>query len=163
MHGSGRGVWVHLQTIQVSPKLKVMFERCVRWLRKGVLPVIVLEGEHGGRTARVSSGGRGCLGPAFAAHGRIRILLAALGVPYVDAEGEAEATCLGKALICSTRQIDFGKPNKTTQEKIKYRGSHPTYPCEYNIGDCIVETFLKHVQRRLFPIEHKRTTCLIIQ
>ena len=96
-----------------------MFERCVRWLRKGVLPVIVLEGERGGRAARVSSGGRGCLGPAFAAHGRIRVLLAALGVPYVDAEGEAEATCFGKALSCSTRKIDIENPYKTTQGKDK--------------------------------------------
>ena len=50
-------------------------------------------GSGGGRAARVCSAGRGGLGPTFAAHTQVRALLAALGIPCIDAEGEAEATC----------------------------------------------------------------------
>ena len=71
--------------------LKIFFERCSRFIRKGVLPVIVLEGRGGGRSERVHGGSQ--LGAAFAPHDKLRSLLCAMGVPYVDAEGEAEATC----------------------------------------------------------------------
>lgn len=84
--------------------LKVVFERCVRWLRKGVLPVIVLEGSGGGRSQRFFSRGRGGLGLAFAGHARLRELLHSLGVPSVDAEGEAEATC---AALVSCGACDY--------------------------------------------------------
>ena len=71
--------------------VKVFFERCVRFLRKGVLPVVVLEGQGGGRSERNRGGAQ--LGRAFAPHDRIRSLLDSMGIPFVDAEGEAEATC----------------------------------------------------------------------
>ena len=70
--------------------LKVFFERCVRWLRRGVLPVVVLEGRCGGRADRRCTPGRGALGPAFAPQPAVRALLGALGVPCLDADGEAE-------------------------------------------------------------------------
>jgi len=73
--------------------LKVTYERCVRWLRKGVLPVVILEGSGGGRAHRTFSRGYGTLGRAFASQSRVRALLDSLGVPCIDAEGEAEATC----------------------------------------------------------------------
>ena len=88
----------------IGAALKVVFERCARWLRKGVLPVIVLEGSGGGRAARTCSRGRGTLGPAFSAHTRVRALLAALGIPCVEADGEAEATC---AALVAAGACDF--------------------------------------------------------
>jgi len=102
----------------IGAAVKVVFERCVRWLRKGVLPVMVLEGTGGGRSARVCSRGHGGLGSAFAAQNRVRTLLEALGVPCMHAEGEAEATCaaLVAAGICdfvATTDADallFGAP-----------------------------------------------------
>lgn len=84
--------------------LKVIFERCVRWLRKGVLPVIVLEGSGGGRAQRSFSRGYGALGSAFCAQTRIRHMLRSLGIPFVDAEGEAEAAC---AMLAANGQCDF--------------------------------------------------------
>ena len=106
-------VWLHEAQIQANlvqaygaegAAIKVMFERCVRWLRKGVLPVIVLEGTGGGRGARTFSRGRGALGPAFAAQPRIRALLVSLGIPCITAEGEAEATC---AALAAAGDCDF--------------------------------------------------------
>jgi len=84
--------------------LKVTFERCVRWLRKGVLPVVVLEGNGGGRASRTFSRGWGILGSAFAPQPKIRTLLVALGIPCVDAEGEGEATC---AALVASGDCDF--------------------------------------------------------
>ena len=71
--------------------VKIFFERCTRFLRKGILPVIVLEGQGGGRAERVHGSAR--LGNAFTPHAKLRALLSAMGVPCVDADGEAEATC----------------------------------------------------------------------
>jgi len=98
--------------------LKVTFERVVRWLRKGVLPVVVLEGDGGGRAHRTFSRGWSKLGAAFSAQPKVRALLTALGVPWVNAEGEAEATCAALALsgVCdfvATTDFDallFGAP-----------------------------------------------------
>ena len=75
--------------------LKVFFERCSCWIRKGVLPVVVLEGCGGGRATRFGPRATGgCLSNALADPGEdVRRLLAAIGVPSIDAEGEAEATC----------------------------------------------------------------------
>jgi len=84
--------------------IKVTFERCVRWLRKGVLPVVVLEGSGGGRACRTFSVGHGSLGEKFAAQPRVRALLQALGVPFVNADGEAEATC---AALVAAGACDF--------------------------------------------------------
>lgn len=84
--------------------LKVIFERCVRWIRKGVLPVMVLEGTGGGRANRTFSRGRGGLGSCFAPQSKVRAMLTALGVPWVDAEGEAEAGC---AALVSAGRCDF--------------------------------------------------------
>lgn len=99
--------------------VKVVFERCVRWLRRGILPVVVLEGTGGGRAERVCSRGRGGLGPIFAAQPRVRALLDALGIPCVNADGEAEATCAqlvacGACDFAATEDFDallFGAPN----------------------------------------------------
>mmetsp|Transcript_62997 Transcript_62997/g.150052 ORF Transcript_62997/g.150052 Transcript_62997/m.150052 type:complete len:679 (-) Transcript_62997:78-2114(-) len=84
--------------------LKTVFERCVRWLRKGILPLLVLEGAKGGRASRAFSIGNGQLGEAFMSQGKVKMLLQALGIPYVEAEGEAEATCaaLVKRGVCSS-------------------------------------------------------------
>eukprot|EP00929_Paragymnodinium_shiwhaense_P059833 TRINITY_DN29935_c0_g1_i1.p1 TRINITY_DN29935_c0_g1~~TRINITY_DN29935_c0_g1_i1.p1 ORF type:complete len:999 (+),score=215.70 TRINITY_DN29935_c0_g1_i1:69-2999(+) len=98
--------------------LKVAFERCVRWLRKGVLPVLVLEGSGGGRSQRSCTLGHGGLGAAFAAQPKLRALLKALGVPWVDSAGEAEATCAalaeaGRCDYVATTDFDallFGAP-----------------------------------------------------
>lgn len=84
--------------------LKVTFERCVRWLRKGILPVVVLEGTGGGRANRTFSRGRGGLGSAFAPQPRVHALLVALGIPCIIAEGEAEATC---AALAAAGHCDF--------------------------------------------------------
>jgi hypothetical protein len=51
----------------------------------------VLEGEGGGRCERIHGSAK--LGVAFAPHARLRGLFASMGVPHVNAEGEAEATC----------------------------------------------------------------------
>ena len=75
--------------------VKVFYERCTRFLRKGILPVIVLEGRGGGRAAREFGSAR--LSNVFAPHAKLRALLSAMGVPYVDADGEAEATCAALA------------------------------------------------------------------
>ena len=55
------------------------------------MPIIVLEGEGGGRGERACGSTK--LGRTFAVHARVRQLLSAMGVPVVQAEGEAEATC----------------------------------------------------------------------
>lgn len=103
-------IWLHEAQRQrdltraFGPKraaLKVVFERCSRWLRKGVLPIVVLEGPGGGRKDRVDGrGGKqaGRLSSVLAGPAEeVRQLLAALGIPLVDAEGEAEATCAALA------------------------------------------------------------------
>mmetsp|Transcript_17005 Transcript_17005/g.48587 ORF Transcript_17005/g.48587 Transcript_17005/m.48587 type:complete len:785 (+) Transcript_17005:1100-3454(+) len=106
-------VWLYEAQLQPSvvqafgaagATLKVVFERCARWLRKGVLPVLVLEGSGGGRAQRVFSRGHGALGAAFAPQAQVRALLDSLGVPWVNAEGEAEATC---AALASAGACDF--------------------------------------------------------
>ena len=53
--------------------IKVTFERCVRWLRKGVLPVVVLEGSGGGRACRTFSVGHGSLGQPGLSHRSTRL------------------------------------------------------------------------------------------
>jgi len=85
---------------KVGASVKIFFERCSRFLRKGVLPVIVLEGQGGGRSERRFGCAR--LGATFAAQGEVRQLLCSMGIPCVDAEGEAEATCaaLTQAGVC---------------------------------------------------------------
>ena len=75
----------------VGATVKIFFERCCRWLRKGILPVIVLEGEGGGRGERKHGANR--LGNTFVPHAKVFELLSAMGIPFVHAEGEAEATC----------------------------------------------------------------------
>ena len=115
-------VWFHeARTIPgyrpVPAVLKVVFERCCRWLRKGVLPVVVLEGTGGGRGARLN--GVSHLSYFLASvQPQIRLLLDALGVPVVHASGEAEATCAALVLagVCdcvATTDADallFGAP-----------------------------------------------------
>lgn len=123
-------VWLHEAQLQRDvllaygarrAALKVVFERCSRWLRKGVLPVLVLEGVGGGRAERLARGGRrknAGLSPILAMQKEVVELLSALGVPCIKAEGEAEAECatLGACSECdfvATTDFDallFGAP-----------------------------------------------------
>jgi hypothetical protein len=89
--------------------LKVVFERTVHWLRHGCLPIFVVEGAPPpakleklrqrcvavyGPAAANWRPGQGSVSGRFAALGRKATeLLDALGVPWVQAEGEGEATC----------------------------------------------------------------------
>ena len=98
--------------------LKVIYERCSRWLRKGVLPVVVLEGTEGGRGARASGRGGSALGTLAQVQPQLKEILLALGVPCVQATGEAEAACaeLAHSGVCdfaASRDFDvllFGAP-----------------------------------------------------
>jgi hypothetical protein len=79
-------VWLHEAQCQselvkhfgkTGAAVKIFFERCTRFLRKGILPIIVLEGEGGGRCERIHGSAK--LGVAFAPHARLRGLFASMG------------------------------------------------------------------------------------
>lgn len=81
----------------VKAAVKVVFDRCNRWLRKGVLPVVVLEGAGGGRAERLGRGAGRLNATLAQPASEVKRLLAAIGVPCIDADGEAEAACAALA------------------------------------------------------------------
>ncbi|KAI8470266.1 MAG: hypothetical protein J3K34DRAFT_510633 [Monoraphidium minutum] len=106
--------------------LKVVFDRTIHWLRHGCLPLFVIEGAtppakleklrqrcmaaYGPSAAQWRVGNSA--GSRFSSLGRkVAELLDCLGVPWVQAEGEGEATCAalnmcGWAQGCSTADVD---------------------------------------------------------
>ncbi|KIZ05294.1 putative Flap endonuclease GEN [Monoraphidium neglectum] len=106
--------------------LKVVFDRTIHWLRHGCLPLFVIEGNTPEakleklRQRCIATYGPGAgqrrvgnnAGSRFSSLGRkVAELLDCLGVPWVQAEGEGEATCAalnmcGWAQGCYTADVD---------------------------------------------------------
>lgn len=78
---------------------KVVFERAANWLRHGCIPIGVIDGvpppeKLARMKQRHGMGATGCGGGVFGRLGDVAArTLRALGLPAVEAPGEAEATC----------------------------------------------------------------------
>lgn len=102
------------EQINDHPKahLKVVFERVCHFLRMGALPVLVFDVQMPRAKAETLvrrygwAGGSGSFkagGPFQIMMADTRALLDAMGLPYVNAPGEAEATC---ALLNRAGKVD---------------------------------------------------------